>query len=1151
MAAAPQILLRDGSGYTTNLIFTTNQESIVIQGTVDSSTSDIQVSINGAAFVSDSTLVDFNLPNFTIPNLSSYPDGLALNPGANTIQIRTIDIVGGVSVPSTVSVTLISQSDVLQVETPSGIRMRRLRGSVRILSALPVQRFSTAGVPLPTNFVGFNFYASTAAGGTTGYYKINATTVSAKSTIFEENATKFAADQTIFDAGDEFLQVNVVSKDEFGNTLATKMSSTYNTSVYSNKIRFTSGFEDYSLTEFIEFDHVRSGSVDSINDDQWAGVADTDPLYYVVTGVYYDPLTGSEVESAFSQEVLGSPLIIDTSIRSLPGRTQFQVVTDYVSAIQRVNAEIGLLPGSTTRDVSIDPFSSEAERIYFLVDFVNRTQSFQTLLQIDDANGDGVSDPVDGSAYKTALKAALGYTTNDAVQSLIDAAFDKLAGNINKTRLPGRPAFGQEVFYTTARPSFDKPVPSGTIVSTSADSSLGIPSVRFRVGGSYVMQSAIADTYYNFDTKQYEITVDIIAEQVGSDGNRPAGQITNVQGVSGFQVVNRDATVFGSDRESNSDLATRCLLGYSVDTGTAGGYASTSAEQVGIVKSKIVKSGDELMMRDYDEVRHKHIGGKVDIWIQGTQERQVSERFAFTYDIAQNIDCIILDVVNLIFRVEDSRVTPTTPITEILDNLTLGFGVRNVTQGLDYLLTGVNILDYQTFQVNASLPGQVVTNFDDVVTADYRFRSVNQFTFTFQPVRRVVSVVGEVSGALSSTLGYNLYKTADPLLEGESTISTDYLSINQVGGIPSGASIQVNDEIHVLIGAQSEPLGSIGINTKSIRVFSDNRAIEFNGPDATIPDYEVVEGEATTPAKIIRTATSAIVNGATVSVDYSHDENFTVNYVINDLLQQLQRTVNSKRHTTADVVIKQSVENSIVLETTVQLLPGATKDKADPDIRTNTSLETDQRLIGRGLAQGDVIHAIDESQGVDFPVVPLARMAYADGSRKLREALTSAYLHLSSLDHGSNVAYLLTNPLSFPTTDGGGLVTEHKGVFQDDEAMILVSSLANVALVADQAFIIGSGGAVINGYTDTATLVAAGFTTAATQQAELLRRTANHVIISIAGFGVTTDLPTNHTYTVSYVIRGDSGSHDIPATSVEFITLGNFTITYSLAAGTS
>jgi Baseplate J-like protein len=1148
MATAPQILLRDGSGYTTNLVFTTNQESIVIQGVVDSSTSDIQVSINGAAYVSDPTLVDFNLPNFTIPNLSSYPDGLALSPGANTILIRVIDIVGGVSASATVSATLVSQSDVFQVETPSGIRVRRLRGSVNILAALPVQRFSTAGVTLPTNFVGFNFYASTAAGGTTGYYKINATTISAKSTIYEENATQFAADQTIFEAGDQFLAVQVVSKDEFGNVTSTKLDIAYDTSVYNNKIRFNSTFEDYSLTEFIGFEHVRSGTVDSINNDQWAGVSDSDSLYYVVTGVYFDPLSGSEVESAFSQEVLGSPLIIDTSIRALPGRTQFQVVTDYIDTIQRVNTEIGLLPGSTTRDVSIDPFSSEAERLYFLVDFVNRTQSFLTLIQIDDSNGDGVSDPVSGSSYKTALKAALGYTTNDAVQSLIDSAFDKLAGNVNKTRLAGRPAFGQEVFYTKTRPSFDLPIPTGTIVTTTADSTLGISSVRFRVGGSYIMYASIADTYYNFDTKQYEIIVDIISETVGSAGNRPAGQVINVQGTSGFQVVNTEATVFGSDRESNSDLASRCLLGYSVDTGTAGGYASTSADQIGIVKSKIVKSGDPLMMRDYDIIRHKHIGGKVDIWVQGLQERQVSERFAFTYSIANDVACTILDITNLIFRVQDSRVTTTTPITEILDNITLGFGVRNVTQGLNYSLTGVTMLDYQTFQINASIPGQVVTNFDDIVTADYRFRSVNQFEFGFQPVRRVVSVVGEISGALNSTLGYNLYKTADPLLEGESTISTDFLSINQVGGVPSGASIQVNNETHVLIGAQAEPLGSIGINTKSIRVFNMARTIEYDGPDATIPDYEVINGEPTTPAKILRTSTSDIVNGETVSVDYSHDENFTVNYVINDLLQQLQRTVNSKRHTTADVVIKQAIDNSINVETTVQLLSGATKDKADPDIRTNTSLEANKRLIGRGLAQGDIIRAIDESQGVDFPVVPMARMAYMDGSRKLRESLTSAYLHLNSLDNGSNIVYLLTNPLAFPTTDGGGLFTEHKGVFQDDEAMTMVGSLSQVSLASNQAFIIGSTGTIINGYTDTATLIAAGFTTSASQQAELLRRTANHIVISIAGYGTITDLPTDHVYTVSYVIRGDSGSHDIPATSVEFVTLGNFTVTYAGAS---
>ena len=1145
MATAPQIAYRDGSGFTTNLVFSTNQESIVITGTVDALTSDIQVSINGAPFVSDPTLVNFDLPSFTIPNQSSYPDGLALVPGVNTILIRTIDIAGGVSAPSTVSVTFILQEDVLQVETPSGIKVSRIKGSVNIFVALPAQRFSTSGVPLPSNFVGYNFYASTAASGTTGYYKINAATVTNKSTTFDEKTTQFAANQTIFPNGSPFLEVKLIQKDEVGNELATQLDSTYNTSAYTESIRFKSTLEDYQLIEYIVFQHNRAGTSDSINDDQFSAVANTDPLYYVVTGVYYDPTTGNEIESAFSQEVLGTPLIIDTSIRTLPGRTQFQVLTDFVNSIQRVDSQVSLIPGSTTRDVSIDPFTSEAERLYFLVDFVHRTQSFLTLLQIDDANGDGVSDPVSGSSYKTALKSALGYTTDDAVQSIIDSAFDKLAGNINKKRLPGRPSVGQETFYTYTRPTFDLPVPSSTVVSTNADSSLGIPSVNFLVGGSYIMLAAQADSYYNFDTKRYEIVVDIVAQTTGSDGNRPAEQIINVSGAPGFQVVNNDATVFGSDLESNSDLTTRCFLGYSVDSGTSGGYASTSAAQIGIIKSKIVKSGDPLMMRDYDPVRHKHIGGKVDIWTQGLKERQVTEKFAFTFEVALNIRCTIVDATNLIFQVQDSRVTTNNPITEILDNLTQGLGVRNVTQGLNYLLVGVQLVDYRTFKLDPILTGQVVTNFDDVVTADYRFRVDNRFIFSFQPVRRVVSVIGEVSGALDNSIGYALYKTDDPLIDGESTISNDYLSINQVNGIPSGNTIQVNAESHVLVGSQAEPLGSIGINTDTIRVFNANRLIEYDGPTAIIPDYEVIAGTPTTPTAIQRTATSDIPNGATVSVDYVHDENFTVSYVINDLLQQLQRAINSTRHVTADVIVKEAIENFINFEVTVELKTGSTKDTTDPAIRSDVSNDSNTRLIGQGLAQSSIAGAIQGTPGVDSLILPMALMAYADGSRKLREKLTSAYLHLSSLDIGANIAYILTSALTSPTTDGGGLITEHKGVFQDDEAMTLVDVLSTVASASDQAFIIGAGGAVIQGYTDTATLIAEGFITPSTQQAELLRRTANHIVISLSGSENPIDLPTDHNYTVSYVVRGDSGSHDIEAADVEFVELGNFTITYT------
>ena len=347
------------------------------------------------------------------------------------------------------------------------------------------------------------------------------------------------------------------------------------------------------------------------------------------------------------------------------------------------------------------------------------------------------------------------------------------------------------------------------------------------------------------------------------------------------------------------------------------------------------------------------------------------------------------------------------------------------------------------------------------------------------------------------------------------------------------------------LGSRQIPLGSIGINTDTIRVFNEDRSIEYEGPRSTIPDYEVITGTPTTPAAIERTATSDIPNGATVSVDYVHDENFTVNYVINDLLQQLQRTVNSTRHVTADVVIKEAIENLINLEATVELKSGSTKDTTDPAIRSDVSNDSNTRLIGQGLAQSSIVGAIQGTPGVDFLVLPMALMAYADGARKLREKLTSAYLHLPSLDIGANVAYILTSALASPTTDGGGLITEHKGVFQDDEAMTLVGVLSTVAVSANQAFIIGSGGAVILGYTDTATLVAAGFTTPATQQAELLRRTANHVVISISGSIIPVDLPSDHNYAVSYVVRGDSGSKDIEAADVEFVELGNFTITYA------
>ncbi len=1143
MATAPQILAKDGT-YTQSLVLSTNQRAIFISGLVETNTIDIQVSVNGGPFVSDPTLVRLDGTSFEVPNFSSYPDGLELQYGQNSIALRAIDVVGGVSTVSTAQVTRIVDTDQSDSLIPTGIRLRRRRNVVTILvsSGTPTEGPQFAS---PLEFRGFNFYASTDPGGASGRFKINARPMT-EVTEQEEDVVALDTNQVVSSPQGVIARTVITYEDEFGATTGTVVNRTADLTTVSTDLRFNNLVSAYSLNDFIGFTHDRKATEASgtLNSEQFADVEDTEPLYYTVTALYYDISQNTEFETPFSQEVLGGPLVIDTNIRDLPGRSQLQVATSYMAAIQRVNAEISLIPGSTSRDVNIDPFASEAERIWFLVDFVHRSQSFLTLLQIDDANNDGVSDPVASSAVKQALKAALGFQTDSAVQSLIDTQFDKLAGNVKKPRLPGRPAVGQVVYFTTSRPTKDIPIASGSIVSSEADAENGLPAVRFVVGGSYVMSAANADAYFNFDTGQYEITADITAEVIGTTGNRSAGQIkTVVSGASGLRVTNREATRYGNDRESNADLAARAQLGFvSVDAGTEGGYTSTAAETIGIIKTKIVKSGDPLMMRDYDEVRRKHIGGKVDVWVQGLRERTVTEKFAFSFSTARDVRCQIIDLATLTFRVLDSRVTPDTPLVEILNDPSQGLGVRNVTQGLDYNLGGLILIDYETFRLDTSV-AQPSTNINDTVTADFRYRSINQFTFSLQPVRRVISVVGQGSGALDINAGFDLYKTDDPLLTGESTIAKDYLVINQLGGIPTGDIINVVNEAHTLIGFFEEPLKNVGVNVATLRVLSEDRLVEYEGPASSTPDYDVIAGTATRPVKIVRTSSSQILSGQTVVVDYAHDENFTVTYVINDLLQQLQQRLNQQRHITADVLAKQAVDNQVNIDTTVQLKRGSSKDVSDPAIRTNVSLELDSKIIGQGAAQSDVVEAIDSAKGVDFQVLPLAGMGYADGSRKLREAVRSTNLRVFSLDIGGNLVYILTNPLSYPTTDGGGLSTEHKGVFPDDEPLTLASSFSLEGAVANQAYILGHDGASIPGYSDDATLISEGFVDLVDIQNERERRTADHVLISLSGAGSPPDNPDQHLYAVSYVIRGDRGPHDITASQIENLSLGNLTLT--------
>lgn len=1141
MATAPRIDYFDGSGSTTELVITTNLFNLVFTGSVDANTIDVQIDVNGSGFVSDPTLVGLSVPKFTVPNLLSFPNGIALDKGPNVIRLRAVDLSGSVSPVTTISVNVRSDVDIGIVPTPpTGVELKRRAASVDVTWS----DFTTVDA------VGYNVYASTGAGGDeSGYLRVNSDMIPATRPRATVSDTFPLASWSYDFAETENLDLQIVARtvDPVSGAVVEQLVVNTVPLVQNPNVRYTVGVDTLRESRNYVFNHDRNASVGTgiLNNDVFSSVLPEDPLFYVVTAVYFDKTTGTYQESRFSAEMSGAPLPLDGIVRGIRIRNQKVISEDYIGGVQLKEPTLSLIPGSTEREVHIEPFSNEMQKAYFLADWVHRTKSFAAMLAIDDPNYTGTSVPVSQSAYKQQLKTALSIADDTAVQAFIDASFDALAGSFGTQREGSRTATVNQTFWTATKPVKDLVVAQGAVVNSSTNPD----APRFIAQGAVTMSAANAQSYYNPDLRRYEIRVQLLADIPGTVGNVPAGGLdTVVSGASGLQTVNEVAADFGRDQQSNLELAESSQNSLSsLDTGTEGGYQRVAEKTPGVLDVNVVQSGDELMMRDYDEVRGKHIGGKVDIYIKGTSERTITETFAFQFSVARNVRFDVIDAVNLVFRARDSRLTPSNPIQEVLNNPSQGLGLRNHSNlpTSEYDLTGVTILDYRTIQLNTLIP-QPSTLLDDFVEGDYRFRSNNRFTPSVQPVRRISSVVGTVSGALDSAAGFTLYKTQDPLLEGESTRATDYVTINQVDNIPSGQSISVNGEEHVLIGEFQEPLGSVGVNVFTLVVYSQDRLVVYNGPSTSNPDYLVVPGSQTQPLRIVRSTSSSIPTGATVSVDYEHDENFQVTYVVNDILQRVQDRVKKSKHLTADAIVKQAIENPLSAEITVQLLPKAVQSTVDSGIRTAVSILLDRKGIGNQSHQSDVTGAVEGVQGVDFIVQPFTKLTLQDGALRVRDPVLPDYDFLPSLSQFTNAVYILTQELDFATSDGGGPSTVHHGVYMDELKMKDSPTLADVGSTVGQSFIIGRNGAVIQGYSDDATLQPE-FITPDAVAAERLRRTANRVVVSLNGGLTPPDVPSNHSFAATYVISGDRGSKDLATSGVEYLTPGDLTLTWRRA----
>lgn len=1149
MASPPQVLGPDGVSRV-EFVFSTTLTSRFFRGTTDADTVDMQVSIRGGGFTNDPDLIQFEGTSWTLPNSTAFPDGLDLLPGENRILVRSISSSGSVSSPAVIVVRVIRDSDLNTVaEPPTEVTVERLDSAVDI---------KVAGIA-DASLVGFNIYASQfAGGGVSGYSRINLETV-IDSEIVTEDSSLAEIEQSVDIATDSFgnpaadpLLVKIVQsqvdiddtelqEDYVERVEVPEFVTSVTTSLAISQVR---QFDQYT------FRHSRTAGPNStpatISIGAFAALAATEPLYYVVSAVYFDEVALVETESSFSVEVVGSPLTVSTNVGNFPVLSRDQIVKNYMASVFRSNPTVRMEAGSVLRDTVIDPFSNEAQRIRFIVDFMHRAQSFASLNAVDDPQNTGGSVAVSASVYKTGLKQAFGFSRDAETQALIDRAYEQLASNVHVFRIPGRFSRGVVVFFTTTRPTRTIPIPLGTLVSAG--------SIQFRTTAASELPLENIASFRDPTTGRFIVRVPVQAVSPGTSGNVGVGQVRRiVSSVPGLSVTNTSAMFGGTETETNRQLAERAQNAVAgVDSGTARGYLQTVAAVPGVIQGQIVGALDPLMQRDFDPVDLEHRGGKVDVWIQGNSVATVTDTFAFSFDVASDIQFeLISDPVDLEFRAVDDQLSEANPIIQMLESVTGGFSFRNATTGQEFDLTNVTITSFNTIKLDTDLL-QPAVSLTDVVLGDYRRRSTNRFVLPRQPVREVLAVTGSVSGVLP-VAAYQLVNPKSPLGEGRSALAGDFVQIISVTDpdtgetVPSGESIPVENEPHVMVGEFAEPLDNLGVNFLTISVFNSDKTVEYRGPNdpSGVSDYTIIQGDETTATSIQRVAGTAISSGESVLVDYEHDENFVVQYQTNLVVQTAQDELDEMKHLTADVLAKDGVEVPVDIAATIVLTRGAVQSTVDTAIRTNLSNLFAALRLGVPLRQSDIIAAIDNTTGVSFVVSPLTKMIRQAGSQAVREELVTGQAgdstYLSALSTQTVSTWLIEDQLRAATDDNGGPENEFRGVFEDDVALDLRDlPVSTVSLSAGLAFIVGSNGLAISGFTDDATLTAAGFDTPSEREAERQRLTANRVIVTTE----VSDAPNNHDYAVTYIVADEEAAKNLSPSKAEYLSLGTLDFTF-------
>ena len=615
-----------------------------------------------------------------------------------------------------------------------------------------------------------------------------------------------------------------------------------------------------------------------------ADVNNVTQFYAMLSTVVQDPTDNVVFESQQSGPVtcgfVNLALASPTDFLAL--QRQQDIASRLITQMIKLYPNLDLTPRSEIRDLLIDPVAIELSNMSVREWFSRCSQSISAISQIDNASGSGISDPFDSSPTKQQIARAYGLTADDT-QTFIDQQFDHLAQSVGLTRGGATSSVVTLTFYTYTQPTTTSTFPTGIICATTGDAST--PSITFETTGSASITPSSAASFYNPVYGWWAVSVPASCQTTGSSTNVGAGTINSISSnaPAGWSVTNLAAATFGVDDEINSHFASRIANRQftGVDSGTRNGYYTTAASTPGIVAVEVVAAGDLDMVRDWDNIRQKHVYGCVDVYCQGTSSSEEDDIVAFDYEntgapgvYSTYLPLTLVSATNTLLKFQVANAN-----FQAL-NWPLYQGVELIVQGLSnsffldiseaqFDTNGGHIIlnpSANAYSISGSGPTQVripyptlaspLSNlaavqgvgFNGTYLLNARLQSPLVDTPTNQPVTNVNSVIGQTNftGTIPEAL-LDLVHTSDFLLNGGSNQAGDMVQVVSTANTPVTVTITASTAVPVTIGTAMDisvdPSGVLG-DVLSVRSL-DLSTLYVNGTDYILVTQPSIYG---TPA---------------------------------------------------------------------------------------------------------------------------------------------------------------------------------------------------------------------------------------------------------------------------------------------------------------